>query len=364
MKITYDYQTFNLQEYGGIPRYFYEIATRLSNVSGVDASILAFSYINQYLKDSPSGLVTGMQRPVLPKTGQAFGAINKELSRLWLRYQKTDILHETYYSRYGVAPNDCTIILTVYDMIHEKLSSSVTIDSDRTRKLKESAVRRADHIICISESTKTDLLEFIDVDPAKVSVIHLGHSFIKSTPIYSDIPDPYILYIGLRQGYKNFNGLLRAYAASSKINSNFKLLCFGSHPFSKDEMKLINELNLTENQVIYAGRQDKMISHLYSNASAFIYPSLYEGFGIPPLEAMNFGCPVICSNLSSIPEVVGDAGELFDPYSINSIVTAMENVLFSTERTHELIQKGAIRKEMFSWDKCANETLQLYYSLK
>lgn len=106
-----------------------------------------------------------------------------------------------------------------------------------------------------------------------------------------------------------------------------------------------------------------MLASIYANAAAFVYPSLYEGFGIPPLEAMSLGCPVICGNTSSIPEVVGDAGEYFDPNDTESMRVAIEAVLQSTGRSQELVAKGQAQRSLFSWQRCARETLDVYRSI-
>jgi glycosyltransferase involved in cell wall biosynthesis len=367
MKITYDYQTFSIQKYGGVSRYFYELASRLSTVYEFDVDVLAFFYINQYLKTANSGLVIGIERYKIPKTTEFFLGLNKNLCKIWLRYQIPDIFHETYYSTSSLAPKGCKTVLTVHDMIHEKIingslvANAEVTNAEITTKQKEMAIKRADHIICVSESTRKDLLEITNIDSDKVSVIHIGHSFSNAPYINEGKQfDPYILYVGLRSSYKNFETLLRAYAASSKIKNDFKLFCFGIEQFSAYELSLIYELGLNEEQVVYMGSQDDKLHMLYRKAAVFVYPSLYEGFGIPPLEAMSLGCPVACSNVSSIPEVVGDAAEFFDPYDIESVILALENVLYSAGKRENLINKGKDRAKQFTWEKCAKNTAKLY----
>ena len=149
----------------------------------------------------------------------------------------------------------------------------------------------------------------------------------------------------------------------SRAELNFNLICFGGGEFTKAELTLFKELGLKENQIRQCSGDDQLLARLYTSASVFVYPSLYEGFGIPPLEAMSYKCPVVCSDSSSIPEVVGDAGEFFDPYSIESISLAIERVVESNILSNDLIRKGNDRLKLFSWDKCANETLKVYKSL-
>jgi len=230
--------------------------------------------------------------------------------------------------------------------------------------MKRIATQRADHVICISECTRKDLLEFFYLPEDKVSVVYLG--FDRLNPVISTVDfknKPYLLYVGQRRGYKNFEGFLRAYASSAWLRNNFDVVCFGGGIFSREETKLFEEFRLSGDQLIQVNGSDSKLANFYRDAALFVYPSLYEGFGIPPLEAMSLDCPVACSNSSSIPEVVGDAGEYFDPNDTESMRTAMERVLNSTSRRAELIERGRLRCTHFSWARCAEETLAVYRSL-
>ena len=122
-------------------------------------------------------------------------------------------------------------------------------------------------------------------------------------------------------------------------------------------------LGLTSAQVEHVAGGDDRLAALYQGAAALVYPSKYEGFGIPPLEAMSLDCPVICSQSSSIPEVVGQAGEYFDPFDVDSIRSSMEHVLQSTERRRELVSLGRVRRELFTWERCAQQTADIYRRL-
>ena len=126
------------------------------------------------------------------------------------------------------------------------------------------------------------------------------------------------------------------------------------------EVKLMRSLNISVDSVLYMSGSDDVLVGLYGSASAFVYPSLYEGFGIPLLEAMSLGCPIVCSNTSSLPEVVGDAAELFNPYDESVMREAIERVVSNPEYTTSLIEKGRRRAKLFSWEKCAKETLNVY----
>jgi glycosyltransferase involved in cell wall biosynthesis len=245
-------------------------------------------------------------------------------------------------------------------MIQEKYPESFS----RTTSMggfKAIAIARADHVICISENTRRDLVELLKIPERKTSVVYLGYDLATHQVAESPLrPKSFILYVGKRGGYKNFMGLLRAYAASLTLKGNFSLVCFGGGLFSLEERKQISALGLRPDRVVQLSGRDDVLAGLYSAAVALIYPSKYEGFGIPPLEAMSFGCPVVCSNTSSLPEVVGEAAELFDPEDEMGLRTAIERVVSSPQRAQALVQSGYERIKRFSWSKCARDTLHVY----
>jgi glycosyltransferase involved in cell wall biosynthesis len=362
MRVVYDYQAFNMQKCGGISRYIYEIATGLRD-RAIASTILAPLHINEYLADDQQGLVLGCRRPDIPKTKRAIAYLNAGISQFALAQLAPNILHETYYSRINLAPPGCQTVLTVYDMIHEKFAASMRPREQQIAQIKRAAIQRADRIICISESTKRDLLERIDLDPSQVSVIHIAQALPKPLPDLLDNYPPFILFVGQRGGYKNFSNLVRAYSSNHFLHSNFNLLCFGSHPFTRIEKRLIRSLGLSEYQVIHISGHDRLLSSLYFHASAFVYPSLYEGFGIPLIEAMSLGCPVVCSNTSSFPEVAGEAAEFFDPHDTESMAVALENVLSSLSRINVLSTAGKKQAQKYSWQTCVNQTISVYESL-
>jgi glycosyltransferase involved in cell wall biosynthesis len=278
-----------------------------------------------------------------------------------------DIVHETYFSPYRLGSRRARRVLTIYDMIHEKFPASFPF-SNKTSQYKALAVNRADHIICISESTRRDALEILGIPPEKSSVIYLGFDLMGAASAPNKTPTclarkPFLLYVGNRGGYKNFLRLLQAYGASPQLRSEYDLICFGGGAFLAEELETMRKLGLNSGQISQLGGDDRLLAQLYEHASAFVFPSLYEGFGIPPLEAMSHDCPVVCSNTSSIPEVVGDAGEYFDPVDIDNMRTAIERVVGSESHQKQLIEKGHERLKSFSWDRCAAETLDVYKNL-
>lgn len=336
-------------------------------LKGEEVGIFAPLHRNHYLDSLPKSMVHGFGvRRYIPKTGQLMLLPNRIVAKCLIEKWKPDIVHETYYSRASCAPRDTCKVLTVYDMIHEKFPQWGS-RWDQSASLKRVAVDRADHVICISESTRQDLLEMYDVDPQKVSVVHLG---AESPPDGTDKyvtsggdMRPYLLYVGARPGHKNFIGFLQAFASSRRLSADFDVVAFGGGGFTPAELQELAKLGLDSNQVRQVSGGDELLSQLYICASAFVYPSLYEGFGLPPLEAMGHRCPVISSNTSSMPEVIGDAGEFFDPTSGVAMVEAIERVVYSPSRIEELVKNGLKRQADFTWERCASQTLGIYNQL-
>ena len=405
MRIAFDHQAFCLQKTGGISRYYCRLAEQLEQTKlADDVGIFAPLYRNQYLRELPNRLVHGYSVNDYPaKTAGLLVKANGWLAKPQIKGWKPDLVHETYFSQNSSAPKACPVVLTVFDMIpeleaiasQEKLGTTI----DQTAELasaKRVAVQRADHIICISEHTRGDLLKLYQVSEKKVSVVYLGceaaneqsaadnstlnaRSDIKSTEAISIDTStntstkhdtsrsiqsrPYLLYVGLREGYKNFEQLLRAIAQAPALLAEFEVLAFGGGALTTAEQQIISTLGFKPTQVRQQEGNDTALNEAYQNAAAFVYPSAYEGFGLPPLEAMARNCPVISSNTSSMPEVIGSAGEYFDPQSIDSISHAIEAVVFSKDRTQELIKLGRERVKRFTWQSCAQETRAIYQAV-
>lgn len=360
MKVAFDHQVFSMQRYGGISRYIANLATALVGLEQ-DIKIFAPFYFNAYGKELPVHIIDGHYMKAFPRrTGRFFMAYNRFVTQRKISQWKPNIVHETYYARRSSNVTKSPTILTVHDMIHELFPESF-YKRDKTTELKKEAVERAQHLICVSHNTKKDLIELFGINEEKISVVHLGIDQVKQKiSLDVSIDKPYLLYVGHRGGYKNFQGFLKAFAYSNRLRKDFFILAFGSDKFSNEELKLIDDLGLDTKQVKHMLGSDEVLAALYQRAEAFIYPSLYEGFGIPPLEAMVNDCPVVSSNISSMPEVIGDAAIFFNPLSLEDMVMAIEKVVYNTECRSDLINKGQIRREQFTWKSCAQRTLTAY----
>jgi len=356
-----------MQRYGGISRYFFELASRLERIEGgvLNCWINSPVFVNEYLRRARGELrVSGVFFPALPRTRRIYGLMNSTLSPLTLSFQKPDIVHETYYTKKTAAPHHSKIVVTVYDMIHELYPDRFS-KLDRSSELKRVAVERADYVICISENTRRDLIRILGVSPEKTAVVHLGFSLSNRTvPTLRTLKRPFILYVGNREGYKNFLNLLAAYASKSELFGPYDLLAFGGErSLNPQECEIIQRLKIPRERVQHMSGDDDVLAALYRQAAMFVYPSLYEGFGMPPLEAMSYDCPVACSNTSSIPEVVGDAAMYFDPLDINSIADALVCLAEDFGLRAKLIARGRSRLSFFSWEQCAMQTLEIYRGL-
>lgn len=366
MKILYDYQAFSRQLYGGVSRYFVELARRLSITEKTKVQVLAPLYINRYLTELDPGIVSGRQLAWAPKaSGKLMNIYNRASSHNRIAAFGPDIVHETYFAQRPVSPRSKgQRIITVHDMIHERYPEYFP-SWDNTAANKRSAIKHAAHIICVSENTRRDLIEIENVDANKLSVVHHGFNSIipRATETKPLIVEPYLLHVGIRTGYKNFKRLLSAYAGSSDLRDNYRLVCFGGGKFERSEEREKKKYGLSNDSLVWMGGSDSVLHQLYRHAAALVCPSLYEGFGITPLEAMARNCPVVCSNGGSTPEVVGDAGEFFDPEDTSAIASAIKNVVCSDKRSAELRALGRHRITRFSWAKCARDTHAVYSAM-
>jgi len=361
MKIVFDHQIFLLQRYGGISRYFCELATQLAKNQECKVGIVAPLHINEYLRESgpPVNVIAGYIGNV-PKTRRIAAVANRRLAEFLISSDSPDIVHRTYYDSSLPKVKSARTVITVYDMIHERLQPFMEGAEDAVGK--RAAVAAADHVICISESTRRDLVEIFGIDQSKISVVYLGFDLM---PVSDELTlgistRAYILYVGQRWGYKNFDGLLSAYASSPRLRENFDVICFGGGPLSGKEKSDIAKLGIREHAVRQIGGSDGVLRKLYQQAAIFVYPSLYEGFGIPPLEAMSFDCPVVCCAVSSMPEVVGNAASFFEAGNNDSLRAAIERVLDDSTLRLNLIKQGRARLKLFSWQRCAMETFKIY----
>jgi glycosyltransferase involved in cell wall biosynthesis len=218
-------------------------------------------------------------------------------------------------------------------------------------------ILNADRIISISENTKKDLIEILNINPENIDVIYHGFNRPDSI-VYSNDLGRYILFVGYRGGYKNFSSLAKAFSNLAMKDSDLKLICVGN-PFVKEEIELLKRLDILK-KTVAVGVNENKLNQLYSNALVFVYPTLYEGFGMPILEAFANNCPISLSNCSSLPEVAGNAAVYFDPNDPDSILESITKIIYNPDFSNQLVEKGKEQLTHFSWIKCAEQTLESY----
>jgi len=370
INVAYDYQIFACQEYGGVSRTVCEQARALSALEDIRVSVVAPRFCNSYLRQlQEQGAldVLGAYENFAPGCVPRLLDVCREKSPGRLEELHPDIVHESYATLPPPEKGSAPVVVVIHDMIHE-LFPDACHPADTTSQAKKLALARADHVVCVSENTRRDLLRCFDLPEAMVSVAHHGVSTLPRPEPPNDSEGgellrrtPFLLFVGHRGGYKNFKTLLRAYAHSPALRE-LPLACFGGGGFSPAEREALDTAGVSGTVLHLSGR-DAQLSWLYQNAALFVYPSRYEGFGLPPLEAMSAGCPVACGNGGSLPEVVGDAALLFEPDSAEDMARAMERALGSIALSAELRRRGRERAGMFTWDKNAGIMRGIYLKL-
>jgi glycosyltransferase involved in cell wall biosynthesis len=321
-------------------------------------------------------------QPVLPGANFAWcptRLTERWLARLWYRLRlplrieswtgPLDLFHATDFFLPPVRPGTRTIV-TIHDLSFVRLPETVMPGmTHHLNKWVPHSVKRADHVIAVSEATRQDLIELYQTPPEKISVLYHG-----VTPDFKPVtkPDrlsavrqkynlgqqPFILSVGTIQPRKNYQRLIQAFAT---LDPALSLVIVGGKGWHyADVFAEVTRQGLEERVHFLGFAADADLPALYSAASLFVYPSLYEGFGLPVLEAMACGTPVVASNQSALPEVVGEAGLLVDPGSVEAIAAAMTHVLTDTTLSRRLAQAGQARAACFSWPGMAAKLLNLY----
>lgn len=366
MKVLLEPLIFNIQHYGGISRYYAELLRVLSANSEVVIDLPLYTTENLHLKSYDFG------ESFLIKTfGKLFpwrikNYLSQKSARDTLKLLKSakyDLFIPTYYDpSFLEVIGKTPFVLTVHDMIHEiypQLEAGSSIVQDK-KILIESATK----IIAVSDHTKKDILRFYPHIPEKkIHVVHLCHSISKSNVSFDHLRNivggtEYILFVGNRGVYKNFKWFLKTVSSWLKEN-RVSLLCLGGGSFNSEECQDIANLELKEYVKQYTFK-DHELYFFYNNSIAFVFPSEYEGFGIPILEAMYSGCPVILPNRTSFPEVAGDAGEYIDLDEGQSLIESLDKVHKDPEYREELIDRGFKRALKFSWENTVSACLKVY----
>jgi glycosyltransferase involved in cell wall biosynthesis len=368
LNVLFDHQVFSVQEYGGVSRIFYQLIKHLCDKEDLRLLLFQGWHINRFplaeLRDRLA-FYRGREVGYFPHVSLLLKAFNRLGFKAFSRGKSMDVYHPTSYSPIVSQWRKSPVVLTVNDMIPELFPHHFR-DIKTRLQVKKKCIRRADIIITISRNTRSDLVNYYPAAAGKVRVIYPG---APSSP--GDDEDlrpfpharPYILYVGTRkQGYKNFYGFYSGFAASPKLVEQFDIICFGGGDFKKKELRLLAGTG-SPVRIFRPTGDERLLPALYRGAAAMVYPSLYEGFGLPPLEAMTYGCPVIAAQTSAIPEVLGDAAAYFNPREPQSITKTIDKVLFDKQLKEEMVKKGKQQVKLYSWKKMAEETHRIYREL-
>jgi glycosyltransferase involved in cell wall biosynthesis len=309
---------------------------------------------------------------LLPVTTVRTGRYKLELDGYWLvDYLKNlnDTVHYTnqHFGRISMCAG-LPFIVTVHDL--ERICfpfSAQEAGEEVSLKKDAQAIRKAEAIIAVSENTKKDLLKYLQIPEDKITVVYNGVNHESFKPTYRPIlSSPYILYVGSERPRKNLGRLLEAFAELKKVPgfTDLKLIKCGdpgrSDAFRDVTLQKIKELGLDSEVIFVDPISDDLLSAYYTSAKVLVYPSLYEGFGLPVLEAMACDCPVIASNVSSLPEVAGDSALLINPYDVQDIYSSIKRLLTDDGLRDNLVKKGRSHCMSFSWQKTAGQTMNVY----
>jgi glycosyltransferase involved in cell wall biosynthesis len=368
MKIFLDPTIFTIQNYGGVSRYYTEIFSILSQQKETEIIFPHYHTENIYLQQyqlKPNNKFISFVYRLLSLLNISTRSLRKKKGKQLLLHtlqnSQFDLFIPTYYDPYFLQfIKEKPFVLTVYDMIHELFPRYFTNDSFHVVENKLQLLEKATMVIAVSQNTKNDILRiYPHIDESKIKVIHHGSSIKVNDAIQVNLPANYILFVGARDHYKNFTFLVKSIATLFESDATLTLVCAGGGAFKTEELNLITELGL-ENRVIYKNFKEQELGQFYQQAKCFVFPSLYEGFGIPVLEAMACGCPVVLARSSSFPEVAGDAGIYFDVNSPEDVKNKINNLLLNQQVREEFSEKGLIRAKQFNWNHAAQQCLDVY----
>lgn len=312
-----------------------------------------------------------------------YGESEQFLMPYYINQAKVDLMHFPHFN----VPILCPVpfVVTIHDLIITKFPTTraTTLGSVKYfyknlgyRIGMNHAIRRAKKIIAVSEFTKQDLLEQFKVPEKKVTVIYEGVATLERAvdqaftakldpeEVLSDycILEPYLLYVGNAYPHKNLESLVRVFLELHKTHPHLKLVLVGREDYFYARLKkFVEELTPDTESIIFPGYvPDRDLQTLFSHAAAYVFPSKYEGFGLPPLEAMARDCPVVSSNATCLPEILGEAAIYFDPYDDESMKKAILTVLSEKKVRSDLVSKGKKQISLYDWTKAAKETLAVY----
>jgi glycosyltransferase involved in cell wall biosynthesis len=368
IKVFYDGRIYHIQPRGGVNVVFKEIFQRIGK-SG------KFNCLGTFPSNNICLDISGIRKAIIPKIrpNRVFPLFWRMVNEFYFLLFRPHIFHSTFFSEPYFRGRSKTV-LTIHDMIFEIFAGAAWLPwQQEFIALKKKLAYRADAIICVSESTRRDVLRiYKDIAPEKVVVIPHAVDDFFVTPVGSEEKDrfrqefglvrPYFFYVGrVADPYKNFDLLLDVYSNNAGLNSRFDLVVVGSKFFTPSQQARM--ASLAGKVRTFSDVSNQQLKLFYCCCHAFVYPSKYEGFGLPILEAMACGVPVITADVSSLPEVGRDAALYFNPDSAEDLGCCLEKISGDNAFRDQLIRKGYENIKVFSWDNAVAELEKLYLSL-
>jgi len=361
LKVFYDHQIFTEQTYGGISRYFKYLIDGIKNTPDIDYLLGVLNSNNYYIRDEKQILSNSIFKPLF-KTQEKLIKRNNSYSKYLVKKDDFSICHPTYFNPYFLKYLKKPLVITVHDMTYEALPQYFP-SADPLPYFKRLMMDRAEKIIAISETTKADILKHSSIKENKIEVIHHGIDLNPSKYEHvPDLPEKYLLFVGARWSYKNFHMVADAFKILSVKHPDLKLVLAGGGSLTYGDSEFLMRNNILD-KIVQISATDEQLNTLYKKAICFIYPSLYEGFGLPILEAFKNDCPVLLSDSSCFREIAGTAAHYFDPTSIDALTNKIEEIMENNTISLELINAG--KKKLFDYpiEKCVSKTIDLYKSI-
>ena len=357
MQVALDEQIFAVQHHGGISRLFYELAKAFITDSrhGVHLMPLSAPIVNEYVLSDD--LISSHLNVTRARTST--GALARYLGKM-RGSSNPDVVHNTFYLPHGLRSSASSRrVITIYDMIPELFPNTKRRLDFLTRKRQY--IHRADHIICISQSTHRDLLRIYPDIQAPITVAYPGVSsvFCPHATSTRSLPTPYILHVGNRSGYKDAHTLIEAFALIAPHFLEHSLLLAGGGPLSGREESVIRKSGI-RGRVHQLTMREVDMPAAYAQADATVFPSRYEGFGLPALEAMASGSPLIMADSSSLPEIGGDVAQYFPPGNVEVLSRTLEMLLQDFAEQQDRSARGIDRARGFTWSGYAEATADAY----
>jgi len=355
MKLLFSYDIFYLQKYGGISSYFANLAKKFLETQK-HLNIPCALHKNSNLQNLDK-VVDGYKIYYPHLFNKIVGKVNNFFFLKKINIIKPNVIHYTYFNNNFSKIKDIKKIINCWDLTHEKFNKDSNVNN-----LKKLNYLKADKIICPSYTVKKDLLNYYNLNEDKIKVTYFSSDFEIEYNKTKSLQN-HILYVGSRSDYKNFEKFIKSFSLSERLKKDFNLIIFGGENSRLNGLNILKKYNIKKNKFRFVNGTNNDLKYYYKNVRIFIYPSRYEGFGIPLVESMRMGCPIISSNGGALKEIAGDGITYFDPDNVEDMKFKLESIIYDDTKLMNSIKYGYERCKKYSWKTCAEETYDTYENL-